>query len=153
MLRLNILIHVLCFLFLSNCAISPDPTGNVFIPKEVDPVTLENYSVILCKEIMLEKSGKIINRLSLLKGEISFESIFYHTIQCVETKEPFAKFTIPKETWYTHFDHKFVRINYRQVRAKIEQIDSICENGDNFNIKCKEVLDRLQKIDEFLIKE
>ena len=131
--------------------IPEDPNSNVFIPKEVEKIQVENGLVTICKENIYSNTGEALNKFELIKGETQYSSVFAHFWSCIETKEPFQEYNIPAKIWYNSFDKDFKSINYLQFRLKHSEPDFLCEHASN--VECKDILNRIEKIDEFILKE
>ena len=148
---LSFLITVLVLsILISGCAGLESKDGNVFIPKEVKPIEVETGSITLCKEVILNKKGERLLMSEILQKEIPLNEIDYHRFQCIESSPPFAKFTIPYKEWNDEFESQFIRVHYQQLRLKLKELDYICSLSTHTNLTCKEVINRIERLEEFI---
>ena len=139
--------YLLALLFITGCASKQDT--DVFL--KATKTEVKNGLVTLCKERVFKRTGESIPKIDLMKGIVSYKEVFAHFFSCIESKPPHVEYVIPANDWYNGLGDEFVGVNYKQFRLKNDEPDFLCEYAEN--IDCKDVLNRVKILEEFILKE
>lgn len=129
-----------------------NPSDELFLPEGVTLTKIRKHELTICKEVINDRDGNVVSKLSLLNGEISLKKVAYHEIHCIQSKPPYKKYVIPKEDWYKNYDHLFYRTHYETMRLRIEALENICSLADTLRIKCEEVEAFINEFNKYIIR-